>query len=176
MISREEALILLKVENVPDNVMKHTLMVNKIANYIADEMVAMDIDVDLELVDVGSLLHDVGRGRSHKGHTEIGVEIMEELEENEIARIVKSHSMDCFTADFGIEDKIVHYADKRVKHDEIVSLDDRMNDLMERYPHNVDNFNTVWPKLRAFEDDIFEIIGEEKGSLVCKQGTYVLPN
>jgi len=165
MISREEALILLKVENVSEHVVRHSLMVNKVANYIADEMVAMDINVDLDLVDVGSLLHDIGRGRTHKGHTDVGVEIMEELEEDEIARIVKSHSMDCFTTDFGIEDKIVHYADKRVKHDEIVSLDDRMNDLFERYPHNVDNFNGILPKLKVFEDDVFEIIGEEKRSL-----------
>jgi uncharacterized protein len=165
MISREEALELLKTERVEEHVVRHSLLVNKIANYLADELVEMGVNVDIDLVDVGSLLHDVGRGRNHKEHTKFGVEVMEELGEDKIAKIVSLHNVDYFDESLSIEEKLVNYADKRVKHDELVSMDDRMNDIIERYPHVAEIVKKVLPKYKEFEDEVFGVIGEEKRAL-----------
>ena len=51
----------------------------------------------------------------------------------------------------GLEEQIVNYADKRVKHQQIVSLGDRINDLKERYPKSVDLIEAKLPYFIEFE-------------------------
>ena len=165
MMSHDDALELFEREKVAPNVVRHSLLVNRIANYIAEELVDIGVNVDLELVDIGSLLNDVGRGRDHKNHSAIGVEILKELGEEDVSRIIGVHGVKCFDESMSIEEKIVNYADKRVRHDELVSFDDRMEDIVERYPHAAEVVKDVFPKYKEFESEVFGIIGMDKVGL-----------
>ena len=49
----------------PEKLRKHCLVVNKKALEISDALIADGIKVDRELVNAGSLLHDIGRGEKH---------------------------------------------------------------------------------------------------------------
>ena len=51
--------------NYPEKLRKHCLTVNAKALEIADNLISDGITVDRELVNKGSLLHDIGRGVKH---------------------------------------------------------------------------------------------------------------
>ena len=166
MITREEALGLLKRENVPEHIVRHCFLVNRIANYLADELVEMGVNADIDLVDVASLLHDVGRIKGTTNHQDIGADMLDELEEHDVAKVVRIHGVKKFDKALSIEEKIVNYADKRTKYDEIYSLDDKLDDGIERYPLEFKEIiERVRPKLKKFEDEVFGIIGEDKRGL-----------
>ena len=97
---------------------------------------------DQELVVAGALLHDIAKTPCLKKgcrHAEFGIEIC--LGENlpSIGEIVGEHvvlssysSKRCYSGIFSAKE-LVYYADKRVKHDEIVDLDDRLDYILENY-------------------------------------------
>lgn len=65
MLSREEALKILEEENTPANVIEHSEAVTRKAMEIAKKIKAAGHEVDLQLVETGALLHDIGRAQSH---------------------------------------------------------------------------------------------------------------
>jgi putative nucleotidyltransferase with HDIG domain len=76
----------------------------------------------------------------HKqGHVEAGNQLLAGLGEEKIAAIIKKHRLGCVVAPnlnqrpVTIEEKLIYYADKRVTHDKIVTLKDRLVDLSQRY-------------------------------------------
>jgi len=96
MISFDDAMKLLEKEKVKNNIVRHSVLVNSVARYISEKLKECGVSVDLDLVDISSILHDVGRGRSHVGHDEIGTEIMMGMGEEDIAQIIKVHGIKSF--------------------------------------------------------------------------------
>jgi len=91
--------------------------------------------------------------REYKGmhHADITAKILYERGFTETAELIRLHRSDYIVKQPGafdsIEKKIIYYADKRVKHDEIVSLKERFRDGRERYG----KFDTKGER-RLFED------------------------
>ena len=161
--SREECFRLLREFRVPENVMRHTLQVNRIALYIGRKLLENGIKVDLELVDRASLLHDIDKiltlGKK-PGHGDVAESLLKERGFPEIGEIIRKHRL------FMIlnnelrtwEEKLVYYADKRVLGDRIVSLDERMNYLRRRYgitKKRLKTINDAEPLLKKLEREIF---------------------
>ena len=76
MISKEEAISLLRTESCSQNVINHRINVSHYAKEIA-EKASKDFVVDINLVEIGGLLHDIGRSKTngvHHGY--IGAEIL----------------------------------------------------------------------------------------------------
>jgi len=71
------------------------------------------------------------------GHERAAYNVLKELGEDQIAEIVLKHRfaglIEAENKPKTWEEKLVYYADKRVKHDEVVSLEDRLHDGRERY-------------------------------------------
>ena len=65
MITRKDALRILEEENTPPNVIEHCKVVADKAVKMAKKIIAAGHDVDLQLVETGALLHDVGRSQTH---------------------------------------------------------------------------------------------------------------
>lgn len=65
MIKREDALRILREVGCSEIVIKHCLSVERTALSIARKARARDNKIDLELVSLGALLHDIGRARTH---------------------------------------------------------------------------------------------------------------
>ena len=73
-------------------------------------------------------------------HVEGAYEIIKEEGYPEVANVAAAHGF--MSEPKTWEEKILNYADKRVKHSEIVSLRERFDDLHERYgPHNVVDYD-----------------------------------
>ena len=147
-----------------ENIKAHSIVVEKVAAIIARELQNGPVAISLERVSAGALMHDIGKTlclHSSNDHAAKGREICLENDLPEIADIVGEHVrlMDYGPSSPIGEKEIVYYADKRVNHDVIVSLDERLAYLLERYGRNeeyickriIENFD----QCRALEKRLF---------------------
>ena len=134
--SRKECLDILKNNGTPSNIIEHSKAVCIVAENVVENLIKKGIKVNKELVIAGALLHDVERHKDN--HVFRGVELVKKLGYPEVAQVMLRHTLYKIENNEPktIEEKIVFYADKRVKNDEIVSMEERYKDLKERY--NVD--------------------------------------
>lgn len=124
-----------------DNIIDHSVMVMKVSVALVENLHDPS-QVDAGLVRAAALLHDIAKtgtiGSRELRHDLIGGEIMRELGYDAIAEIVESHVVfNNFAPGGPLEEReIVFYADKRVMHDRVVTIDERVNDLVARYGIN----------------------------------------
>ena len=132
-----------------DNIRAHSFVVARVAESLVDGLHRTGKSIgplpNKEEVIVGALLHDIAKTLCIKTdcrHAEIGRQICLELGYPEISEIVAEHVvLKKFSADlyaqgiFGTKE-IVFYADKRVRHDQVVSLAGRLEYILERYGDN----------------------------------------
>ena len=157
--TREQCLALLEKYNIPRHIVRHSLAVERVAVFLAKKFNEAGIPVDAGLVSRGALLHDIDKIETLKEgfghlHGKMGREILEKEGFPEIGKIAEAHHLERVlslkpffprekslgkSAPVGAkpfdcwEEKIVYYADKRVNHDKIVSLDERFDYLLKRY-------------------------------------------
>jgi len=119
------------------NIVKHSRQVMKVALAIADN-VPSRVTVNRNLVMAAALLHDITKTKSletKEHHDRSGGALLRELGFPSTADIVEQHVI---IKDFNLggmleEREIVYYADKRVLHDTIVTIEERVSDLIQRY-------------------------------------------
>ncbi len=128
-----------------DNIRAHSLQVARVALVLTDGLREAGRALPLpekDIVLAGALLHDIAKTRCLKRkcrHDLEGEAICTELGYREIGRIVREHViLENFSVEHYLKGifqprEIVYYADKRVRHDEIVSLDSRLAYIIERY-------------------------------------------
>ncbi len=140
-------LALLQKHDILPNVLEHSLQVHKVACAIVDHLNG-SVTINRDLVCVAALLHDITKSRSLKTgekHDISGKELLESLGYPEIADIVGQHVfLRDTSADSPLnEADIVYYADKRVMHNEIVTVDRRIEDLLIRYGTTPERCNKI---------------------------------
>ena len=129
--SEEEALEILRKSGCSLNVIKHCIAVAELAVEIAERCKARNLDVDVQLVKIGALLHDVGRSKTHSiNHVIVGAEIAKDLNlPPRIISIIERHVGGGITPEEAkelgwpdksympetLEEKIVSYADKLIE-------------------------------------------------------------
>ncbi|HSV42120.1 MAG TPA: HDIG domain-containing protein [Methanomassiliicoccales archaeon] len=134
---------ILREEGCSDKVVRHVCMVNTVAMFIAKAC-----NADLDLVNAGSWLHDVGRSRTHgPRHVSEGVTIARSRDLPEaLVRVISRHIAAGFTPEEAemlglpqgdympvtLEEKIVCHADNLVKDDRIMTLDEALEELEVR--------------------------------------------
>lgn len=123
------------------NIRDHSIMVARVAEIIAGGLVAAGHNLSLETVIAGALLHDIGKTAcldNDDDHAAKGFEICLAHNLEPIADIVAEHViLKNYAPDRGFSEKeIVYYADKRVNHDMVVSLEKRLAYILERYGRN----------------------------------------
>jgi uncharacterized protein len=124
-----------------DNIKAHSIMVEKVATLLAQNLAATGEKLRLEVVTSGALLHDIGKTlclNSSEDHAKKGKEICLENQLHEIADTVAEHII---LAEYDpncplSEKELVYYADKRVNHDKIVGLEERIEYLLIQYGRN----------------------------------------
>jgi len=122
--------------------------------------------INRDLVMAAALLHDITKARSletREPHDHSGGELLRELGFERIGEIVKQHVI---LLDFNPEERleereIINYADKRVMHDRIVSLAERLEDLIQRYGTTEEIKNLI----RQNESLVFAIEKKIAGSM-----------
>lgn len=138
VLSLEEAYFLLKKEKVPTHIVKHSEKTALVSLFIGCFLKKAGEKIDLLLLTTGALLHDIKKYEgilTGENHALLGYEFMKKLGYEKIGNIIKSHIFLKINPYDSLinEEKIVHYADKRVMHDKIVTLKERFEDLKKRY-------------------------------------------
>ena len=123
------------------NIREHSIVVARVAEIITEELLATGQDLSLEKVIAGALLHDIGKTAclgNDDDHALKGFEICLSHNLEIIADIVAEHVIlkSYSAAQEFSEKEIVYYADKRVNHDQVVSLEERLEYILERYGMN----------------------------------------
>lgn len=162
--SRKRCLEILRQLCVPQRIVKHSVVTAKLAVFLAEKLKEKGIVVDVKLVDLACLLHDIARTcdfrkssykRFHKNiaekdkakwrqlkekykglcHEDIACELLRK-KYPELALTIKKHRymaiLDENEKPQTWEEKLVYYADKRVMHDKIVSLKERLEEAHKR--------------------------------------------
>jgi uncharacterized protein len=148
--TREKALQFLRQSGCRDNVIRHVETVSALAVEIAEACKEKGYDVDLELVEVGALFHDIGRSKTHSvHHAVIGAEIAKSLGLPEaVISIIKRHVGGGITTreakklgwprdtyvPLTLEEKIVSYADKLIEGSRRVPIEKTIEQLAEELP------------------------------------------
>lgn len=119
------------------NIVRHSIQVMNVSLAISDNLKS-HVQVNRDLVLAAALLHDITKTKSLKTkehHDTSGGEFLRSRGFLSTAEIVEQHIMlRTFEPEGGVgEREIVYYADKRVMHDTIVTLEERMHDLIRRY-------------------------------------------
>jgi uncharacterized protein len=168
--SREQAIKLLHESQCSAKVIKHCKAVAKVALETAEACKKRGFNVDLELVEIGALLHDIGRSKTHTVHHAIvGVEIAQAagLPESVIS-IIRRHVGGGITVtearELGwpsgesyvpltLEEKIVCYADKLIEGSKKVPAET----AMEHLSRNLKPESIV--RVRKLHDEIAGLVG-----------------
>jgi len=155
---------LMDMYHMLDNIRAHSVVVAKVARLIACGLQAAGIDISLDTVTVGALLHDIGKtGSLTSGvdHSQLGRDICLSHHFDEIAPIVAEHvRLKEYTVNGNYSEKeIVFYADKRVNHDQVVSLHERLHYILGRYGRGQEPLSQAIQKnfalCRQVEDKLF---------------------
>lgn len=121
-----------------DNIREHSIVVARVAELLARGMLSAGKQVSLEKTIAAALLHDIAKTaclNCNDNHAAKGREVCIAHGFHEIAEIVGDHVVlkNGVPDDCCCERELVYYADKRVKHDKVVSLDERLEYILERY-------------------------------------------
>lgn len=129
---------LLDKYQTPRHIVLHSRKVWEVAKVVGEGLLTKDIPLDMSLVRASSLLHDIGKypcildGQGY--HDARGEQILQHEGFPAVARIVGQHVILKGDPANGLrEEHVVFYADKRVVHDQLVSLDERFVYLQETY-------------------------------------------
>lgn len=148
------------------NIKDHSFMVARVASLLSKELARAGVQIDCGLAVAGALLHDIAKTQcleSRCNHAQVGVEICLELGFPEVADIVGEHVV---LSDFSPPQlsakEVVYYADKRVNHDRIVTLKERLEYILERYgqgdPALIEKIHVNFGKCCQIEDRIFSFL------------------
>ena len=134
----EECYVIMERYGMLENIRAHSVMVEKVAYSIGLGIRDAGFSISLQKVTAGALMHDIGKTmclNSNDNHAEVGRKICIQNHFNEIADIVEEHiRLKNYEPDQPVcEKEIIYYADKRVNHDKIVSIEERLDYLIERY-------------------------------------------
>lgn len=137
----EDCLGLMEQHHMLPNITDHSIIVARVAQVITVGLLKESADLSLDKIIAGALLHDIGKTAcldNDDDHAARGCEICLAHNLESIADIVAEHViLKNYSADNGFSEKeIVFYADKRVNHDQVVSLEERLAYILERYGLN----------------------------------------
>lgn len=179
--NRAECLGLMDRYGMLRNIVDHSLTVTRVACFLSTELNKKGQRIDLEVVEAAALLHDLAKTeclRTQQDHAQQGFRLLKSLGYEKVAHVVAQHIevSSGGNAAFVTEEEVVNYADKRVQHDRIVSLEQRFRDLKDRYGHvksALEQMARMERATYAIEGKIFFILGLNPDDLQCLQDDKV---
>lgn len=160
MIKPEEAFQLLREEGCSSEVIEHIKSVRDVSLKIAENIAEEDHNVDIDQVEVGAILHDIGRSKTHDiSHGVEGAKILRKKGLEKYAPFAENHlgagipekeakKLDIPTKNYipkTLEEKIVTYGDNLIRGDKVQSYEKALQELREELGPN-------HPSLERFKD------------------------
>ena len=188
--TQQQALEYFEKYKVPDPIKNHCLQVQRIAVFLAQNLKNAGVDINLELVQIGSLLHDLFKAVAIKEpslrfppFTKEQLTMREQMRkkyphmfENQIAfdvfkddypELAKTllNEGDPYLRERNWEESVIHYADYRVFREELVSLETRFEYFKQRYPAEEGFWSEYFDYCQQEEAKIFNSFPFNPGDL-----------
>ena len=170
--STRMALKLLSQSGCSSKVIVHCKAVSALAVQIAKACEKKGLNVDIKLVQVGALLHDIGRSKTHSfDHAVVGAEIARSLNLPEsIVSIIERHAGGGITFNEAkklgwpiksylpntLEEKIVNYADKLIEGLRIVPIERTVKKLSRELGAN----HSAVVRVKKLHEEFSSLIGD----------------
>ncbi len=170
--SREKALKFLREAGCSRNVIRHCKAVAELAVEIAEACREKGLAVDVKLVEIGALLHDIGRAKTHTVHHAIvGAKIAKSLGLPEpVISIIKRHVGGGITPEEAeklgwpkdvyipvtLEEKIVSYADKLIEGARRVRIEKTIEEFSKELPP------PAIQRIKKLHEEMTRLIGDCK--------------
>jgi len=158
--ARQECYRIMHMMGMLDNIVAHSLQVCRVALFLSD---SLEADLNTDLIQAAALLHDITKTRgiqTHENHAQTGKQLLIDLGYPEVGAIVGQHVLlnEDFDSHPPTEAEVVNYADKRVVHDTVATLAQRIEYIMERYGTEPDRrryIQLLGDKTKDLEDHLF---------------------
>jgi len=170
--SSQMALTLLSECGCSERVVAHCKAVSALAVKFAKACENKGLAVDVNLVEVGALLHDIGRSKTHGvDHAIIGVEIAKSLNLPEsIVSIIECHVGGGITVDEAkklgwpvkdyvpttLEEKLVTYADKLIEGFRVVPIEK----TIKKFSRELGECHPAIDRVIRLHEELFPLIGD----------------
>lgn len=168
---QDKAIRLLEKSSCPSNVIQHCKTVAKFAVKMAKILQKKGFRVDIELVETGALLHDIGRSKTHTvDHAIVGAKIAESAGMPEaVSKIIERHIGGGIPQDEAVklgwpeknylpetlEEKIVAYADKLVEGNKKVPI----NKTIAQFSRKLGKNHPSISRLKALDEEFQSLLG-----------------
>ena len=168
---QDKAIKLLEKSSCPPNVIQHCKTVAKLAVKMAKILQKKGFRVDIELVETGALLHDIGRSKTHTvDHAIIGAKIAESAGMPEaVSKIIERHVGGGIPQDEAVrlgwpeknylpetlEERIVTYADKLVEGNKKVPI----NKTIAQFSRKLGKDHPSISRLKALDEEFQSLLG-----------------
>jgi uncharacterized protein len=167
----EQALRILREAGCRQNIIRHAQAVSRLAFEIATVSKEKGYNVDVDLVQIGGLLHDIGRAKTHSvHHAIIGAEIARSIGlPEQVIAIIKRHvgggisarearklgwPKDVYVPQ-SLEEKIVSYADKLVEGSRRVPIERTIQHLSRK-----DIPPPAIERIRRLHEEMLVLVGD----------------
>ncbi len=147
----EECFEMFEVYQVPERVINHGWAVAQAAVKIAKGLNATrKLSLDLEVIALGSLLHDIGKGRPD--HARAGAALLEKAGYPELAEVVGNHmDLELYEDDPNPvinEVRLVFLVDKLVRETKPVTIEERFAKAFKKYANEPEVLKKVKKRMR----------------------------
>jgi CTP:molybdopterin cytidylyltransferase MocA/HD superfamily phosphohydrolase YqeK len=133
--TRNECEAILAKLNVPEGVVRHSRLVSEVARTLAEQLNQAGLRLDIGLVVAAGTLHDLAKGRAH--HERLGARMLNTFGYRDVAAIIAVHrDIEFEDGQMPNEAAVLYLADKLVKGDRIVSIDERFQGALEKFARN----------------------------------------
>ena len=170
--SSQMALTLLSECGCSERVVAHCKAVSTLAVKFAKACENKGLSIDVNLVEVGALLHDIGRSKTHDvDHAVVGVKIAKSLNLPEsIVSIIERHIGGGITSDEAkklglpikdyfpttLEEKLVAYADKLIESSIVMPIER----TVEQFSRKLGEDHPAIDRVIRLHEELFPLIGD----------------
>ncbi|MCW4053078.1 MAG: TIGR00295 family protein [Candidatus Bathyarchaeota archaeon] len=169
--SEKAALKILRKAGCSAKVVEHCIKVAHYAAEMAESCRKKGVKVDVELVRIGAILHDIGRARTHTvNHSIVGAQLARELNlSTSLVSIIENHvgtgineseaeklgwPMKSYIPKT-LEERIVAYADKLISGSTLMTIDMALN----RFRRENGVSNDAVERLKLWHEELSNCIG-----------------
>ena len=162
---RDQAMQLLDSLDLPDGIVVHSHGVARVAAEAARLVATAGVPVDVRLVEVAALLHDIDKLETRQGegiHGQVAAERLAAMGFEELMAPVASHPVTCLLDDRcfprGWASVIVSVADRHVAQ-AFMTIDERIDDMKVRHPAYAADLDAARRPANALEIELCDAAG-----------------